>query len=162
MRDMGFLIWLHANWFTLLQSLGIVGGLVFTGTSLRIDTTVRRVANGFELTKQHREIWMQLYSRPDLKRVLDPATDLHATVISDEEEMFVNFLILHLANAYRAMKAGVFLLPDELHQDVTAFFSLPIPKAVWERTRRFRNKDFSEFVEGQRKQTVMGFKQGRA
>lgn len=146
---MDFLSLLQDNWFTLLQSIGIIAGLFFTGWSLRIDAKVRRVANGFELTKQHREIWTHLYSRPELKRVVDPCADLRAQPVTDEEEMFVNFLFLHLASAFRAMKNGMFVLPEELHTDVSAFLSLPIPRAVWDSTKSFRNRDFVTFVESQ-------------
>ena len=145
---MGFLNWLRDNWFTLLQSLGIIGGLLFTGVSLRVDAKVRRVGNLFAVTKQHREIWTALYSRPDLKRVTDASANLTAQPITDEEELFVNLLILHLATSYRAAKAGMFLLPGELQTDIAEFFTLPIPKAVWERTKRFQGREFVSFVEG--------------
>jgi hypothetical protein len=111
---------------------------------------VRRVGNSFELTKQHREIWSHLFTRPDLKRILDPAADLKTTPVSADEKMFVNFLFLHLANAYRAKKNGLFRLPEELHLDIATFLSLPIPNAVWEMTKRFRNRDFIAFVERER------------
>src|SRR5687767_4332729 len=110
---MGFLNWLRDNWFTLLQSLGIIGGLFFTAISLRVDTKVRRVGNLFAVTKQHREIWTALYSRPDLKRVVDTSANLATKPITDEEELFVNLLILHLASNYHAAKAGMFMLPGE-------------------------------------------------
>src|ERR1043166_212421 len=110
---MGFLNWFRDNAFTFLQSLGIIGGLFFTGISLRIDAKVRRVSNLFEVTKQHREIWTGLYSRPDLKRVVDASANLTAQPITDEEELFVNLLILHLASNYRAAKAGMFVLGSD-------------------------------------------------
>ena len=144
---MGFLNWLRDNWFTLFQSLGIIGGLFFTGVALLIDAKVRRVGNLFAVTKQHREIWTALYSRPDLKRVVDEAANLTTQPITDEEELFVNLLILHLASNDHAAKAGMFMLPGELQADITAFFSRPIPRAVWERTKKFQDHDFVSFVE---------------
>lgn len=144
---MGFLTWFRDNWFTLLQSLGIIGGLFFTGISLRIDSKVRRVGNLFEVTKQHREIWTSLYSRPELKRVLNSKVDLEKKPITDEEELFVNLLILHLASNYRAGKAGMFTLRAELNTDIVDFFSLPIPREIWARMKRFQDKDFVQFVE---------------
>src|SRR5688572_32634486 len=102
---MTFLNWIQDNGFTLLQSLGIIGGLFFTGLSLRVDAKVRRVANGFELRKQHREIWSQLYSKPHLRRVLNANEDLARAPVTREEELFVNFLILNLTNAHRAMRS---------------------------------------------------------
>ena len=45
MGDMGSLHWLAQNWFTLLNAIGVVGGLLFTGHSLRSETKTRRIAN---------------------------------------------------------------------------------------------------------------------
>ncbi len=53
---MGILRWLAENWFTLLNVIGIVGGLFFTGHSLRSETKTRRVANLLSLTQAHRDI----------------------------------------------------------------------------------------------------------
>jgi hypothetical protein len=144
---MDFLNWLQDNWFDLLQSLGIVGGLFFTGISLRIDAKVRRIGNLFTVTKHHREIWTALYTRPELKRIVDASADLKARPISDEEELFVNFLILHLASSYRAGKAGMHLLRSEIRADIVSFFSLPIPRAIWERTKPFQDRDVVRFVD---------------
>src|SRR5260221_13307070 len=69
--SMGFLNWASDNWFILLQSLGIIGGLLFTAASLRLDEKTRRVGNLMAITKNHREIWTALYDRPELSRVLD-------------------------------------------------------------------------------------------
>lgn len=144
---MEFLSWAQDNWFTLLQSAGIVGSLLFTAISLRIDSQVRRVANLFEATKQHREIWTTLYSRPDLKRVVDASADLKTYPISKEEELFVNLLILHIATNYRAAQAGMFMLPAEIKADIATFFALPIPRAVWETAKKFQERPFVVFVE---------------
>jgi hypothetical protein len=147
---MEILNWVRDNWFDLLQSLGIIGGFFFTALSLRIDANERRVGNLFAITKQHREIWTAIYSRPDLKRVVDAHADLEVQPITDEEGLFVNLLILHLETGYRASQAGMFTLPGELKTDISAFFSFPIPGAVWERSKRLQNVDFVRFVEEHR------------
>ena len=36
---------------------------------------------------------------------------------------------------------------EGLRSDICSFFSLPIPQAVWEKTKLFQNDDFVEFVE---------------
>lgn len=147
---MAFLTLLQDNWFTLLQSLGIIGGLFFTGFSLRIDAKVRRIGNLFEVTKQHREIWMALYSHPDLKRVIDSNPNLDGRPITDDERLFVTFLMLHLAANFRAAQAGMFMLPEEIRVDITNFLSRPIPKAIWEKIKSLQDRDFVEFVERHR------------
>ena len=81
---MGFLHWFGQYWFVLLQGAGIVGGLLFTAVSLRIDTRVRRVGNLISITHEHRDIWTQLYSRPELWRVVDRHVDLRKSPPTDE------------------------------------------------------------------------------
>jgi hypothetical protein len=54
--------------------------------ALVIDAEVRRIGNLFTVTKQHREIWTTIYTRLELKRVVDAFADLTARPISDEEE----------------------------------------------------------------------------
>ena len=142
---------LQDNWFTLLQSLGIIGGLFFTGFSLRIDAKVRRVGNLFEVTKQHREIWIMIYSRPELKRVIESKPNLDMRPITDEERLFVTFLMLHLATNFRAAQAGMFMLPEERHSDISNFLSRPIPKAIWEKLKPLQDREFVEFVERNRR-----------
>lgn len=141
---------LRDNWFELLQSLGIITGFFFASYSSWEEAKQRRVANRLEITKQHREIWSTLYSRPDLTRVIDSAADLAAQPVTHEEQLFVRSLILHLAAAFRASRAGMFKLPDELKTDIAIFFSHPVPRAVWEVTKHLQNADFVWFVEQHR------------
>ncbi len=138
------------NWSEFLQNLGIIGGLFLTAFALFIDTKVRKVANRFEATKQHREIWTLLYSRPDLQRVLDEHAEIATRPITNEEKLFVNLLLLHLESNYLAAKAGMFMLPEELQADIRAFFACPIPRAVWETLKPFQDAQFTRFVDERR------------
>lgn len=144
---MGSLQWFGENWFNLLQSLGIAASLIFTAASFRNDTKARRVASLIELTKQHRAIWTELDRRTELNRILDTTIDLERSPVTPEEERFLNILILHLNAAFHAMKEGVFMEPDGLAKDVRRFFSRPVAKAVWQRTKTIRDNDFVQFVE---------------
>lgn len=144
---MGVFDWLGQNWFTLLQSAGIIGGLLFTAVSLRDDVKARRVSNLIAITHHHREIWTQLYQRPELARVLDAKIDVKRNPVRDEEELFVNLLTLHLSSVHHAMSQGLFIKLEGLRKDMDWFFALPIPKAVWERNRALQNESFVRFVE---------------
>lgn len=143
--------WFGNNWFIFLQSAGIIGSLLFTGISIGIDARARRVSNLLTLTQQHRDIWENLYARPELIRVLDPAANLPHDPVTTAEEVFVILLILHLNAAYRAIRGGFLRGPDELQRDVQTFFSLPIPRIVWERAKNFQDKDFVRFVDAARR-----------
>ncbi len=144
---MGFLDWLGPNWFILLQSVGIVGSLFFTADALREDAKARRVSNLITITGHHRDIWTQLYRRPDLARVLDSQANVDHEPIRDEEELFISLLILHLSSVFHAMNQGLYLKPEGLRKDIDWFFSLPIPKSVWNRNKALQDVAFVSFVE---------------
>ena len=139
--------WISANWFTGLSAVGIVGSLVFTAVSFRSETKTRRVANLLALTHNHRELWSELLLNPNLARMLDPAADLSQHPVTRDETIYINMVIQHLGSAYQAMKSGLVVKPEGVRQDVRSFFSLPIPKAIWERMKLLQNDDFVEFVE---------------
>lgn len=144
---MGVLHWVSRNWFDLLQSLGIIASLLYTGATFHADTKGRRVSNLLKLTEQHRDIWSEIDRRPELSRVLDAKTDLERFPVMPEEERFIGKLILHLNASFHAMKSGVYTRPDALSKDVQRFFSRPVAKKVWERMKPFQDADFVRFVE---------------
>ena len=150
MPGMGIFVWVGDHWFDVVQGAGIVGGLIFTAHSFRVDTRAEHVANLLEITKAHREIWRELYSRPELFRILDPAPDLVSKPMTPEERLFIGFLILHLNASYKAMKNGVFMSPQGLRKDIQQFFSRPMAKAVWEKMKPLQDADFVRFVEAGR------------
>jgi hypothetical protein len=144
---MEFLRWLNQHWFTLLQSIGIVGGLIFTGISFLTDAKDRKVTNLIAVTHEHRDIWTQLYKRPELWRVLNRFPDLTKLPVTAEEQLFVNFVILHLSSVYEAMKNSMFFEAPGLGRDLKHLFSLPIPRFVWEKMKPLQDPKFIEFVE---------------
>ena len=139
--------WFAQHGFDLIQTAGIVGGLFFTAYALRKDERARRIGNSIAINEQHRRIWKTLYDHPELRRVLSKETGSHGTSVSVEEELFVTSLILHLNTVYQAMKHGEFITLEGLKLDVSRFFSLPIPKDVWNRNTQFQNHDFVAFIE---------------
>lgn len=145
---MPFLHWAVENWFDLLNAIGIIGGLLFTAFSLRSESKTRRISNLLKITENHREIWMEFSRRPGLHRILEKHPQLlnHSPYTGDEE-IFVNSVIFHLNSAFEAMKNHLFIKPEGLRRDVAMFFSLPIPRAVWERTKLLQNDDFVAFVD---------------
>lgn len=144
---MGFWDWLNQNWFILLQSAGIIGGLLFTAFAMRSDEKTRRIGNDLLVTQNHRDIWKEVFRKPDLLRVLDEEVNLNDKPVRREEEIFVNLVILHLNSVFHAMKDKLVLKPEGLQKDVGSFFTLPIPKAVWNEMKLLHDADFVKFVE---------------
>jgi len=140
--------WLLNHWLDLLQSIGIIAGLFFTAYSTRRDEGARKIGNMLSIADQHRQIWKEFFSRPQLSRVIEPTLNLEKDPISHEEQLFVTLLILHLGNVHRAMKAGMFITLEGLQKDIRGFFSRPIPRAVWGKTKLLQDADFVRFVEG--------------
>ncbi len=139
--------WFTEHWFDLLQTVGIVGGLLFTAYAMRKEERARKVSNLLAAKQQYREIWEALYEHPKLFRVLKTDVDLKNQPIADDEWLFVKFIILNLDTIYRAMNMGMFVKLEGLQKDVKEFFSAPIPRAVWGKLKSLQDQDFAAFVE---------------
>jgi len=147
MGDMEGLRWIVENWFTALSAIGVVGGLYFTAVSLRSETKTRKIANLLAMTANHREVWKEIFHSPELARVVDSSADVAKQSITPEEQAFVNMVVLHISSVYETLKDELVIKQEGLRRDVGLFFSLPIPRAVWEKTKLFQNQDFVAFVE---------------
>jgi hypothetical protein len=141
------LAWLESNWFPFLQTVGIVGGLVFTAVSIRQSTRARRASDLLALTEQHRDLWDKLYSFPGLERMFSPEADLIAKPISLTEARYLNEVIVHFQMGWQLASAGSLLTLDAMRADVRDFFKLPIPRSIWEQTKASRDQKFVKFVE---------------
>jgi len=144
---MGFNEWVGYNWLALLQTGTVAGGLLLVGFAILLDSRARRVGNLIQLTQQHRDLWERLYTQPELAHILDPAADPAQTPVTAEEELFVIFLILHLSSTYYAMRVGFFQKLRGLRKDIEQLFSLPIPRAVWDKVKDLQDEPFVKFVE---------------
>ena len=87
-----------------------------------------------------------MYSQPELARILDPGADLARMEVTVQEEMFVIFIILHLSSTYYGIRSGLFQKPHGLRKDIERFFSLPIPRAVWDKVKTLQDAPFVNFV----------------
>src|SRR5882762_6064452 len=101
--------WIAGHWFELLQTVGIIGGLLLTAYTLRKDEKARKVSNLIAINAQYERIWNEFYARPMLHRVLRTDVDLSREPISDDEYLFVKMLIFHLDAVRWATEAGVFV-----------------------------------------------------
>ncbi len=144
---MGIIGWVGNNLFAVVLSGGVLAALTFTGVGFFFDAQARRVGNLIALTDRHRVLWERMYSDPKLVRILDATADTGHAPVTPEEEMFVVFLILHLANSYYTVKTGFLKRPQALRKDVGRFFSLPLPRAVWRTVRELQDEQFVRFVD---------------
>lgn len=139
--------WISEHGFDLIGSAGIVASFGFTAVSFRKDGSSRRVANLLTLATAHRQIWSELYDRPDLGRILKRSPNLIREPVTEEESLFVNFLLQHLNATWQAMNEGEFRTKQGIQRDIREFFLLPIPRAVWEKSKAYHDTEFVRFVD---------------
>jgi hypothetical protein len=139
--------WFSEHWFDLFSTVGIVGSLWFTAAALHSETKTRRIANFLAVTANYREIWKEFLNQPKLARVLDAAANVESQPVTPEEEMFVNMVILHVSTTFYAMNDELLMTLEGSRRDVAEFFKLPVPKAVWTKTKLLQNQDFAAFID---------------
>ncbi len=139
--------WLSLHCFDLVQTVGIVGGLLYTARIARKDQEARTITNLLTVNEQYSRIWRECYERPELGRVLQKDVDLEKQPMTNAEALFVKSLVLHLDVVRRTTDAGIFVEIEGLEKDIRGFFELPIPNAAWEAIRPFQDNDFVKFVE---------------
>ena len=144
---MGILGWIGGHWFNLIETTSIVVGLFATISTIRADTSERRIDNLFALTSAHRELWMKLYDKPSLARVLSDKVNLTREPPSLEEELFVHLLILNLRASFKARLAGMDFDDDAVAADIRQFFAHPIPREMWKKSKVYQDSEFVSFVE---------------
>ena len=139
--------WLANNSFNLLSAIGVIGSLSFTSISLRSETKTRRIANLLAITASHREVWKVFLNDKGLARVRDASADTTKQPVTDAERVFVIFVIFHMSSVFYAMSDQLVVKVEGLRRDIAQFFSLPIPRDVWEKVKVLQNDDFVAFVE---------------
>jgi len=142
----GLSSWVDGN-FNVIQTVGIIGSLWMGILAAHREAKAKEVENLLTIAAQHRELWSEAVQRPDLQRVFQTDVDVVAKSATVAEEEFLNLVVAHLLTSWRIAKAGGIIPEKELGVDVREFFSLPLPRAVWERTKKSRNRRFVRFVE---------------
>jgi len=135
------------DWFTLLQTGGIIASILFTAITIRSDRRSRKASTLLQITQYHREIWSRLFDKPELKRIVDINPDLDKNPVTSEERLFVTLVIHHVNSVIQAIKAGSLPEIEGLERDITGLFALPIPVIVWSDVKKFQNKQFVNFID---------------
>ena len=151
---MGIGEWISQNWFYVLSTAIGFGGLWFAAFSIQKsaqaqeeEAKARRISNLLAITANHRELWKECFHNSELNRVIDSAADVVKQPIAPAEEIFMSMAISHTSSTYEALKDELLTRQEGLRQDVKSFFSLPVPNAVWIKTKLLQNQDFAAFIE---------------
>ena len=131
-----------------------IGGLWFSAFAIRQntqaqkeETKARKSSNLLAITANYREVWKDFFGKPELARVIEPSADVEKLPVTPAEEFFVHLVISHTSSTYEALKDELLTTQEGLRQDVKSFFSLPVPNAVWTKTKLLQNQDFAAFIE---------------
>ena len=143
----GSVAWISENWFSLVQSAGIVGGLVFAAVSARKETRSRRTENLLTFTGQHRDLWADAHRRPELSRIFQAEVDLVGRPMTVAEEEFLNSVFVHVQTGWELARKERLLDLKVLSADMGNFLSHPLPRAAWERRRAVRDPRFVAFMD---------------
>lgn len=139
--------WLEQNWFTLVQSSGIMGSILLTALMLRRDRRTRRVSDLLTLAAHHRDLWGDMHRRPELSRIAAAETDLIGFPITIQEEEYLLLVIMHFYTGFMLAREGSLVTLETMAADAGSFFVLPLPANVWARTRSQRDPAFVRFVD---------------
>ncbi len=138
--------WLSANWFSLVQSAGIIISILLTAAAMRRERRSRRVGDYLALASEHRELWGDLHRRPELARVVASEVDLLEQPLSTAEEEFLLLIIVHFHTGWLLACQDSLVSRAVLARDAGAFFRLPLASEVWKRTQAARDPAFVEFI----------------
>ena len=140
--------WWGSHWHEVLEAVGIVGGLLFTGVTLRHDLQARKIAEYLTQATEHRRLWSHLHRRPGLSCVLEPNRDLNQEPLRPGERRFLELVVTHFHTGWLIAQSGHSLVPMAvLATDAGYFFALPAPAAVWSEVRPMHQPEFVAFVD---------------
>jgi hypothetical protein len=142
-----FASWVDGNWFNVMQTVGIAGSMWLTMAAANRDAKAKEIENLLSLSEHHRELWKEIPQRMDLARIFQTDGDVLLTPPTVAETEFLNLVFVHFQTGWRVAKAGGITTLKEMKSDIRDFFSLPLPRAVWEKTKSARNKTFASFVD---------------
>jgi hypothetical protein len=143
----GLSSWTGQNWFNLVQTLGIMGSLLMTAEAARQNAKTREIENLLTISDHHRELWSGVRHRLGLERIFQESAKVLNAPITVEEDEFLNLATAHFLTSWRIARVGSMITLGELAADVHEFFNLPLPRAVWEKTKANRNPQFVRFVD---------------
>ena len=120
-----------------------------TASGAHRESKAREVENLLTISEHHRELWGEITQNRELDRIFESGADVLASPPTVLEEESLNQIFMHFQSTWRIAKVGGLITLKELGADVRGFFNLPLPRAVWEKTKTTRNQRFVKFVDCQ-------------
>lgn len=140
-------VWLQANWFNFVQSVGIISSLLATVYTLTRDARSRKVSNYISLIEYHRDIWQLTFDKPELNRVHQRDPELFTVPFTPDEKQFLTFVFLHISCSFELQKTNRMIKIEMIEYDIAEFAKGPLVRRFWEENKRYYNDDFVRFVD---------------
>jgi hypothetical protein len=121
-------------------------GALLTRATIKQQAADQKGQSVFTLAQQHYALWSEAQQRDDLKRIFQRNADLSQPPTLAEEE-YLNLIIAHYLVGWESAKTKNFPTLETLSKDAGDFFSRPLPRAIWEKTKETRDPRFVRFVE---------------
>lgn len=138
--------WLSANWFSVVQTVVLVGTLIVAVSALRSSGQATKGSNTLAIMASNRQIWSQLTTNPELQSVMRPTMSADEAV-TDSEYHFVLAVIHHTAISFELAQTGGINVIEGARRDVHDTMNLPVFKATWDKCKAYQNADFAEFMD---------------
>lgn len=129
----------------IIQNFGVLASLWFVALTFLKDRQDRQISNLFSVSDRGDALWDKVKGDPKLMRVLAYEADLSQPPTMEEEECLIRIFKL-FQDGWRVASATD---KDELEclaRDIADFLKRPLPRAVWEHEKVFKNRRFVRFV----------------
>lgn len=138
--------WLSANWFSVIQTIALIITLTITVSALRSSRNATKGANLLALAAAHRQIWQQVITNPNLKRVLRPTMAANESV-TDEEREFAVHVFHHSSTAFEILQMGGLPPFEGFRRDAYETMQLPVFQIVWSEYKKYQQGAFVAFID---------------
>ena len=135
------------SWLPLLQSFGIVAGILFTAFTIYRNTITQRASLLLSINAQHRALYQRVIDDPATGRILDAEIDLEDSPVTEAERFYIMQLIIHAHVVFEAQRVGAIPKLKGFQRDIASFLTLPKPAVVWREVKSLQNEDFAKFIE---------------
>lgn len=137
-----------ADWSKIIEDIGIIGGLVGVWVGIltyRQGNKDKQTANLMAMAARGEALWDKIENDPSLGRVLAYQADLSKAPTLAESRALNRIFKLY-QDGWRVASATDRNELNSLAIDIVDFLKRPLPSAIWEQKKRFRNPEFLRFV----------------
>jgi hypothetical protein len=138
--------WLETNWFSLLQTVSIIGTLSIATIAVRSSGRATKGSNTLAIASSNRQIWGQLITNPVLQSVTRH-TMMPGEEVRYDELRFVLQVIHHIETSFELAQTGGIKPVQNMRRDIHATMTLPVFRVVWQDAKAYQDNSFVEFID---------------